>query len=117
MLRQCRQPNLGAEACWSKSSSDSKRLVPSQQVVVVREQPVREEIGFLLVVPRPFPVRGSYSARVPRSSLAEVRRVLVTHIMEEGEDQEDEKDERKKGGQEEAEGRIAESQNNHIMSA
>ena len=61
-------------------------------------------------------VRGSYSARVPRSSL--VRRVLVTHIMEEeGEDQENEKDDRREGGQQELEGRIAESQNNHIMSA
>ena len=37
MLRQCRQPNRGAEACQSKSRSNSKRLVPSQQVVLVRE--------------------------------------------------------------------------------
>ena len=41
---QCRQPNLGAEACESKSHSDSKRLVPSQQVVPVREQPFREDL-------------------------------------------------------------------------
>ena len=41
-------------------------------------------------------VRGSYSARVPRSSLAEVRRVLVTHTMEEeDEDQEDEQDDKR----------------------
>ena len=63
-------------------------------------------------------MRGSYSARVPRSSLAEVRRVLVPHTMEEeGEDQEDEKDDRREDGQQGVEGRIAESQNNHIMSA
>ena len=63
-------------------------------------------------------VRGSYSARVPRSSLARVRRVLVSHIVEEeAEDQEDEQDDRREEGQQEVEGRIAESQNNHIMSA
>ena len=63
-------------------------------------------------------MRGSYSARVPRSSLARVRRVLVSHIMEEeGEDQEDEKDDRREDRQQEVEGGIAESQNNHIVSA
>ena len=42
-------------------------------------------------------VRGSFSARVPRSSFAKVRRVLVSHIEEEGEEQENEKeDEREK---------------------
>ena len=50
------------------------------------------------------------------SSLARVRSVLVTHIMEEeSEDKEDEQDD-KREGQQEVEGRIAESQNNHIMS-
>ena len=63
-------------------------------------------------------VRGSYSARVPRSSLARVRRVLVPHIMkEEAEDPENEQDDGREEGQQEVEGRIAESQNNHIMSA
>ena len=63
-------------------------------------------------------VSGSYSARVPMSSLARVRRVLVSHVMEEeGEEQEDQKDDRRGDGQQEAERRIAESQNNHIMSA
>ena len=38
-------------------------------------------------------------------------------MEEEGEDQEDEKDDRREDGQQRAEGRIAESQNNHIMSA
>ena len=53
-------------------------------------------------------VRGSYSARVPRSSLPRVRKVLVPHIMEEeAEDQENEKDDRSEGGQQEEEGRIA----------
>ena len=63
-------------------------------------------------------VRGSYSARVSRSSLARVRRVLVPHFMEEeGEDQEDEEDDGREEGQQEVEGRVAEDQNNHIMSA
>ena len=39
-------------------------------------------------------MRGSYLATVPRSSLARVRRVLVSHIMEE-EIQEDEKDDKR----------------------
>ena len=64
----------------------------------------------------PFPVRGSFSATVPKSSFARVRRVLVPHMEDEG-DQEDEKDDRREEGQQEVEGRIAESQNNHIMSA
>ena len=65
-----------------------------------------------------FSVRGSYSSRVPRSSLARVRRVLVPHIMEEeAEDPENEQDDRREDRQQEVEGRIAESQNNHIMSA
>ena len=38
-------------------------------------------------------------------------------MEEEGEDQEEEKDDRREEGQQEVEGRIAESQNNHIMSA
>ena len=65
-------------------------------------------------------VRGSYSARVPRSSFARVRRVLVSHIMEEeeeAEDLEDEQSDRREDRQQEKEGRIEESQNNHIMSA
>ena len=54
MLRQCRQPNLGAEACESKARSDSKRLVPSPQVVLVRAQTFRQDLGLLRVVPCPF---------------------------------------------------------------
>ena len=61
-------------------------------------------------------VRGSYSARVPRSSFARVRRVLVFHIMEEeAEDQENEQDDRREDGQQRVEGRVDENQNNHIM--
>ena len=46
-----------------------------------------------------------------------MRKVLVSHIMEEeGEDQEDEKDDRREDRQQRVEERIAESQNNHIMS-
>ena len=66
----------------------------------------------------PKSVRGSYSARVPRSSLAEVHREFVHHIVvKEAADPENEQDDRREEGQQEVEGRIAESQNNHIMSA
>ena len=55
-------------------------------------------------------MRGSFSARVPRSSFAEVRRVLVLHIVEEeADDQENERDDRTEDGQQEVEGRVAES--------
>ena len=43
-----------------------------------------------------YPVRGSYSATVPRSSFARVRRLLVPHIMDEGEEQENEKEDKEK---------------------
>ena len=62
-------------------------------------------------------VRGSYSARVPRSSFARVRRVLVTHMVEEGEDQENEKEDEREDGQQRVEGRIVENQATHNMSA
>ena len=44
-------------------------------------------------------VRGSSSASVPRSSFARVRRVLVTHMEEEGEEQENEKEDEREDGQ------------------
>ena len=63
-------------------------------------------------------VKGPFLARVPRSSLARVGRVLVSHIMEEeAEDQENEKDDRREDGQQRVEGRVEENQNNHIMIA
>ena len=62
-------------------------------------------------------VRGSFSARVPRFSFAEVRRVLVSHMEEEGEDQENEKEDEREDGKQRVEGRVVENQNNHIMSA
>ena len=36
-------------------------------------------------------MRRSISARTPKSSFAEVRRVLISHVEEEGEEQENEK--------------------------
>ena len=62
-------------------------------------------------------VRGSSSARVSRSSKARVRRVVPHNMEEEGEDQEDEKDDGREDGQQGVEGRVAESQNTHIVSA
>ena len=60
-------------------------------------------------------MRGSYSATVPRSSLAGVHRVFVLFIVEEeAESQEDEPDDRREDGQQEVERKIAESPNNHI---
>ena len=63
-------------------------------------------------------MRGSYSARVPRSSLAEVRRVFVHHIVEEeAEGQEEIQDNRRADiQQEEEKGEVAENQT-HNMSA
>ena len=55
-------------------------------------------------------VRGSLSARVPRSSIASVRRVLVPHIVEEeADDQENEKEDEREDGKQRAEGRVVES--------
>ena len=55
-------------------------------------------------------VRGSYSARVPRSSLARVHRVCVHIVEEEAESQEDGQDDRREDKQQEKEGRVAENQ-------
>ena len=45
----------------------------------------------------PFCVGGSFSARMPKSSFAEVRRVLFHH-MEDEDDQENEKEDEREGG-------------------
>ena len=63
-------------------------------------------------------MRGSYSARVPRSSLAEVHREFVHHIVEEEVDgQEEKQDDRREHRQQgEENGEIEENQT-HNMSA
>ena len=63
-------------------------------------------------------VRGSYSARVPRSSLAEVHREFVHHIVEEEVDGQEERqdDKREDRQQGEESGEVAENQP-HNMSA
>ena len=50
------------------------------------------------------------------AKVAEVRRVLVTHMEDEG-DQENEKEDEREGGKQRVKGRVVESQNSHIMSA
>ena len=50
-----------------------------------------------------MPVGGSYSARVPRSSFARVHRVLVSHMEEEGEEQENERKDEREGGKQRVE--------------
>ena len=64
-----------------------------------------------------IPVRGSYSARVPRSSLARVHREFVHHILEDEVDgQEEGQDDKREGGeQREESGVVEESQNKHMM--
>ena len=58
-------------------------------------------------------MRGSSSAREPRSSLADVHREFVHHIMEEQrEDKVDEQDDRTESGQQGEEWRVAENQTN-----
>ena len=61
-------------------------------------------------------VRGSFSARMPKSSFARVRRVLVLH-MEDGDDQENEKEDGREDGKQRVEGRVVENQATHNMSA
>ena len=60
-------------------------------------------------------MRGSYSARVPRSSLAEVHREFVHHIVEDEVDgqEEGQDDKREDGQQREESGVVEESQNKH----
>ena len=62
-------------------------------------------------------MRGSFSARVPRSSFARVRRVLVSHMEEESELQENEKEDEREDGKQRVEGRVVEDQATHNMSA
>ena len=61
-------------------------------------------------------VRGSYSARVPRSSSASVHREIVHHILEEEVDgqEEGQDDKREDGEQREESGVVEESQNKHM---
>ena len=61
-------------------------------------------------------VRGSYSARVPRSSLARVHREFVHHIVEDEVDgqEEGQDDKREDGQQREESGVVEESQNKHM---
>ena len=54
-------------------------------------------------------VRRSFSARVPRSSFARVRRVLVPHMEEESEEQENEKEDEREDVKQRVEGRVVES--------
>ena len=61
-------------------------------------------------------VRGSYSARVPRSSLAKVHWEFVHHIVEDEVDgqEEGQDDKREDGQQREENAVVAESQNKHM---
>ena len=61
-------------------------------------------------------MRGSHTARVPRSSLAGVHREFVHHIVEDEVDGQEERqdDKREDGQQREESGEVAESQNNHM---
>ena len=61
-------------------------------------------------------VRGSYSARVPRSSLASVHREFVHHTLEDEVDgqEEGQDDKREDGEQREENGVVEDSQNKHM---
>ena len=61
-------------------------------------------------------MRGSYTARVPRSSLARVHREFVHHILEDEVDgQEEGQDEKREDGERREEsGVVEESQNKHM---
>ena len=60
-------------------------------------------------------MRGSYSARVPKSSLAGVHKEFVHHIVEDEVDgqKEGQDDKREDGQQREENGVVGESQNKH----
>ena len=63
-------------------------------------------------------VRGTYSARVPRSSLAEVHMEFVHHIVEdEVDDQEEGQDDRRDDEQQREESGEVEENQTHNMSA
>ena len=63
-------------------------------------------------------MRGSYSARVPRSSLASVHREFVHHTLEDEVDgQEQGQDEKREDGQQKEENGAAEERQNKHMSA
>ena len=51
---------------------------------------------------------------MPKSSFAEVRRVLVPHMEDEG-DQENEKEDEREDGKQRVEGRVVENQATHNM--
>ena len=59
-------------------------------------------------------MKGLFSAIVPDSSVAEVRRVLVTH-MEDEDDQENEQEDEREDVKQRVEGRVVESQATHNM--
>ena len=63
-----------------------------------------------------LPVRGSYSAKVPRSSLASVHMEFVHHILEDEVDgQEEGQDDKREDGQQREESVVVEeSQNKHM---
>ena len=58
-------------------------------------------------------MRGSFSASVPRSSFARVRRVLVSH-MEDEDNQENEKEDEREDGKQRVEGRVVENKQHKV---
>ena len=62
-------------------------------------------------------VRGSYSARVPRSSLARVHREFVHHIVEDEVDGQEKGDDKREDGQRREESGVVEENQNKHMSA
>ena len=63
-------------------------------------------------------VRESYSARVPRSSVAGVHRKIVHHIVEDEVDGEEERqDDKREDGQQREESGVVEENQTHNMSA
>ena len=63
-------------------------------------------------------MRGSFSARLPRSSLAEVHKEFVHHIVEdEGDGQEERQDDRREDGQQREENGEVEENQTRNMSA
>ena len=106
------RPSL--EDCPTNSAYDFPWAARSLVLVVVSSSSRRGSRSY----PRDEPVRGSYSARVPRSSLAEVHRKFVHHIVaDEVDGQEERQDDRREDGRQGEESGEVEENQTHNMSA
>ena len=114
--------NLSGEVAKITMRTDAKNQVTTARTIHLLEQ--KETIHMISML-RKEPVqevfmilwedRTRQGCQGPH--LRECAGVLVTHMEEEGEEQENEKEGEREDGKQRVEGRVVENQNNHIMSA